>query len=524
MSNKNQLTLLLISSLIIFVVFLITRLPFFLYYPVPDITPDYSSYYVLVDQMTHHQIPHFDVRTPGFPFFLYVIFLFTYQIFAVVAAQNILTLVAALFFVYSVFRTYRKLTFFTSVALAAFISSSLHISMDTTPLTESLYVNLLLLTFAFFILAVRLKKPIYFILCSVFIGLSIYVRPTAVLFLPICLITFLFLLRNKFNIKCIIGFMIPMPVLVVALMANNYFTINSFALNNFGEITMTLTTSTFLDTDRAYPQKLNYAIEKVKSRVSYEDRDILLNSWDLVKLDRAFSTLKYWDNSLVFGPLHEALKDLPDKQQRYWYRRISKDAIAKYPAVYTKLFLVNMARYHWLYMKYDTDFYDEVAQRYKFLYIDKGYMSAPTDELKRGMLREYYDPRPLKFFEVKTADNGQVSVACKQTLLKEIHDNFRLKIQQPIFRKSFWSVIMFAVFLLSFFVLLSSKFTHTGAFILFVMVSAAVLSGLITSLSNFTLIRYSYTLEFVNYLSLALLPMLMMKGQEKQTHEKDIIC
>ena len=103
MRNRN---IVLASFLMVVIPFLITRLPFFLDYPVITIDPDYLHYYTIVDQVSKGFFPTFIIRTPGYPIFLKLIFTFFNSNMAVVVIQNILSLITALFFVFVIYRVY----------------------------------------------------------------------------------------------------------------------------------------------------------------------------------------------------------------------------------------------------------------------------------------------------------------------------------------------------------------------------------------------------------------------------------
>ena len=97
--------LLAVSCCTILAVFIITRLPFFLYYPLPFLHPDSQSYlhtYIaIIDQNTW---PNFAVRTPVYPLFIFVILYLTNKIIAFILMQTVLIFLSALFLVYTIHR------------------------------------------------------------------------------------------------------------------------------------------------------------------------------------------------------------------------------------------------------------------------------------------------------------------------------------------------------------------------------------------------------------------------------------
>lgn len=504
---------------IVSIAFFITRAPFFIYYPVVSITPDYGSYYVILHQMASGTWPIFDVRTPGFPLFMKAVFLFTDKLLNLIIAQNVITLLSAFFLIYCVFKTYRMLAPFVAIGIAGFISSVLHVESDTTALSESIYVNLSILTFAFMILAVHSKKPLYFVLSSLAMAYAIWTRPSAIFFAIIFVLALIFFIVNRYGAKNILSYTVPFVSLIGALCFYNLAVIHSFSLTTFGDAAMVLTTSTFLEEDPQNAPELNAAIRKIQDRVSDYDKNALRHSWDLLELNRIFNTCPYWDNSSVYGPLSVVTNQLSPAERSALYKKLYRTAIYKNPAIYFKLFLTNSIRYFIVYSAYDFDFYPALAGRYKQLFIDKNYAQNNSEDIRKDMLKEYYDPAPLPYFRV-ISESGGDRVECVPTFLQKLHRFYQARIQMPLFRNTFWALSMFLVFLLSLISLLRSKLSSKGAFILFIMTAAAIGSGLITSLGTCTVIRYSYTMEFVYYVAFAMLPVLLYE-KKLESYGKD---
>jgi putative effector of murein hydrolase len=64
-----------------------------------------------------------------------------------------------------------------------------------------------------------------------------------------------------------------------------------------------------------------------------------------------------------------------------------------------------------------------------------------------------------------------------------------------------WSFLFLAALIYCLFRLARSRFRHRGAFLGFILTSAALMYILLISLSAFPYQRYSYTMEFIYYLS-----------------------
>ena len=117
--------------------------------------------------------------------------------------------------------------------------------------------------------------------------------------------------------------------------------------------------------------------------------------------------------------------------------------------------------------------------------------------------------RPEKIANLdRYKQDGKWQVEIKPTFLQKLHIIYK-KTHDFLFRNVLWVLGFFFVLVFSFVRLLKSRFSHSGALILFLLTLSALMHGLIISLSSFSILRYSYSMEFVYYLSLFLLPLIL---------------
>ena len=132
LSGIGRNKILFLSFLILIIMFAITRLPFFIYYPIVNINNDSTHYFTVVDQIDKGMWPSFVIRTPGYPLFMKFVFLFFNKNISLIAIQNIFSLLTSLFFVYVIHKVYvssgrfKYLSLLASIGMGAFISSSIH--------------------------------------------------------------------------------------------------------------------------------------------------------------------------------------------------------------------------------------------------------------------------------------------------------------------------------------------------------------------------------------------------------------
>src|SRR5208283_905024 len=155
-------------------------------------------------------------------------------------------LFSGLIVVYSIHRTFYLLTPLAAIAITAYISSMSQVLTDMALLTESVFTNLIILSIAMLILALKNRKMIYFIISSACMALSIYVRPTGQFFAVTYCMVLLYLIYNKYPGKNIYGFLAPFLALMLFLPTYNYFTYGKFNITNGKEITLICGTSFYI--------------------------------------------------------------------------------------------------------------------------------------------------------------------------------------------------------------------------------------------------------------------------------------
>jgi hypothetical protein len=509
-----------ISICLVVAPFLITRLPFFLYYPVVTMKSDFSGYYEIVRQLDRGALPTFWLRTPGYPLFMKAVLVFSDKLLSIVWAQNLLSLASALIFVFAIFRTYRGLTVFAAAGMGAFISSHFHVDADIALLSESLYTNCVILSFAFFILAVNRRRAACFALCSFFMGYAVYTRPAGIFFAVLCCFTIVYLLRNRYSWKDITACAAPFAFLMVFFSCYNYFTLNTFSFSNAGEITAVLGNMTLLEEDAKYSKELNSVIRKAQSLSSPKDIDAVRNSWDPYRVNEAvFNAAGAGSDIGILDMIKEASGNPPLSELRRICREILMDSIMKHPFVYMKKTILAVAVY-FLNINTDTDIYMQLNESYNKLFVQKSHLNGSDLTEVRAVFHEYYDPPELNTFTVLRESfiilkDGRMermeghAAEFVPTFLQRLHYHVYTKLQRGLFRNGLWPAVFFIVFGAAAAALYHSRFTDAAAFILFSMAAAAIGHALIVSMAAYNEPRFSYTLEFIYYQSAALSPLLL---------------
>jgi hypothetical protein len=507
---------LLFSFLIVLVFFLISRLPYFLYYQIPYIQPDTSSYWVNVWQIENGQWPVFSYRTPGFPMFMYLVYkLISPSLFAVILVQNLIALFASLFMVYSVFSVRKSfiLAPLAGIGMGVFLFSSVQLAADFSPLTESIYTSLIVMSFASVILGLYKKWNCCFILSSVFMALSISVRPTGQFLIVTYLMILLFLIINRkfYKYKRIISYGVPFPLILLIWLTYNYATFGKFKLTDGFEITLICGTGLYLAESPDYSPELNAAIRKLDSRVLPEDREIIRGDcMDFNKIRDAYYKGEYWD----IGQILSAFKDenIPEYRQMHempLYKKVALHSIKENFSVFFKVYMMNLDLYFFGNMPQLIGLYrGNLPYFYDLIYIKKHHKKHLGEAEGKSFLKEYYYVDSLPGFVVnKTGDGPEdYKVEIVSHSLTRLHQKL-IPYYFVIFRNATWPLISILICFFSGIIVLLTRFRNVNAFVLLILTSAPIGHSLICSVFSNTL-RFSSPTIFVYYLSVFLFPVL----------------
>jgi hypothetical protein len=289
----------------------------------------------------------------------------------------------------------------------------------------------------------------------------------------------------------------------------NYYSYGRFNITNGKELTLICGTSFYLEENKAYSDELNQAIRRVRGRYSEEDRRVVTQTWNLSEFIGSYYKNEYWIIDQILTPF----KGVPEEKESGLsevYRMVAMDSIRKNPGLFLKIFLMNLRLYFFRDITLAYDIYKgQLGNEYDQLVLRRDYGTwTKSEEQKRSLLREYYNPVENPYFVKKSKEDGYV-VELRPTLLREIHEEYN-KAQYRLFRRTVWPIFLFATFLASVILLAVRKFRDTNSFLLIILTSSAIGHGIICSIFANTP-RFSAPTEFLYYLSVALLPVLLMR-------------
>lgn len=517
-NNFISRNIFLIGSLLVIIIFLITRLPYYLHYSFLKISFDSASYCVVAFNILDLKTPLFEIRTPGYPVFLAAVWLFSKTMYCVSLMQSLFTLFTSIFFLWVINKYYKKLLLLFAISLSVYISSSFFLALEPALLTEGLFVNLLILTTAFLIMSLKENKISYWILFSSTIAVTIVVRPAGLFLVSLMILIALYFVIRKYNFKYYASLVLPFTGIIISLCAYNYVTLRSFTITPFGESNMSGVTITFMEPSPEYPEFVNDAINEVLSEIPKKDGPYVRNSFGVTKLYDVFlfnyhRVINLVDNIMA----HDSTLTYTEIQPMI--RKIYVDAIKKYPGVYGKFVLVNFIQFFRNVSK-TVILFDESEKSYRNIILEKRILkkleeggwqqvsSNPADyENVINFYRDEIESHSNSEY-VTVLESGQIEI--RQTFLKTVYE-FYEQMYNLLFRNIFWTILFGFTFVLSTYRLVKSKFSDTDAFIFFLIGMMFLSKALMVSLVECSLERYSYTVEFAYYFSLPFLILFLRK-------------
>ncbi|WP_420266438.1 hypothetical protein [Candidatus Magnetominusculus dajiuhuensis] len=495
-------TIAAVSVVIVVVPYLITRLPYFLYYPVVLIRPDSYGYFDVAIEILSGQWPDLSLRTPGYAMFIATVFLFSKTILSVIAVQNLLSLISALAFVYGIFISYRYMAPLAAFAMAGFITSHVQMAGDIALLSESLYVSVIVCAFAFMAIALKRWHGVFFALAGAAFAFTVYIRPAGLFVVGVFVLVIVYIRINGRNPRGLTAaFALPFLSMLLVLGGYNYVKHKSFTLDNYG-VAATVSNAIFLEGDEnKYPRGLNAAVAKIRGAASAQQRVFLNSTWDIRKYGETLSAIHSGSggDGGVIGPISEALGNPPANELRQALTTLLSDAIRKHPLQFIKKTFIYLLIY-FDNSRDDYNIYNSINGSYSSLYI-----KANADAMAR-----YLNPHPLPYFTVETGKFGGNRVADAgeyvETPMQWFHYLIYTKLQHAVFRSLFWVAAFAIAYAFSAFSLIRSGWKNMGSFILFTIGSATMLHAIGVAVAAFPNPRYSYTMEFSYYLLPLLLP------------------
>lgn len=502
-----------------FTLFVAGRLWYFVDFPIPVVHPDSGSYFALSEAFWGPALPRFGDRSPLYPFLLAVTFRLVDRLIALVYVQTALSCVAGLLMVYVVHRRLPAMSLPVAVALGAYFMDCDALEHDSAMLTESLYTSLLILSSACLIGAFGSARPSRWLAAaSLLMALVIYARPGGLFLLVIYVLVLAYLSVRRAGAAATLAFGVPFAAALLVLATYNARTLGAFVLSMSDATEVSLITNLYWETDASYPPDINAAIEDVRrqtaERVSGDEMRILNESWQVPRLYDLYL------RSHHYGP-HTAIAKVTGgwgtPAWRGWLLRLSRDAIRKHPDRFLKHFVVMML-YYYRAVFYNVDFRQYLYNRVMLFWVDKQFSRQRGLPLMVRMGKEFADPERLPpavtvvDFDRTHEMPANERIQFRETPLTRVYLWLQSWLRGP-FTSLAWPAAQVFILALSLAMLIRTRLTHDGAFLLAILCLMVLGNAMVVSLVEYSQPRYSYPLEWAYYVAALCLPLLTSRRQ-----------
>ena len=516
--DKYQLTL---SVIVVISTYFIPRLPWFLDYQVPLLAYDSASYFVPIKAYLSGTTPLFDVRTIGYPAFILLTSTFSKSLTSVVVAQCLITLLSSLILLTAINRTFPAFTLLSGLGIASYVAQPMVATNDFMLLTESLYGSVIILIIAMLFITLKKRNGIVSsLLLSIFIALAVLIRPSAIFLISLYLFVLVFMLINKHSYKRLLSLVLPMPLIFLAYLSYNNYTLGKYSFSFLGNATLFAVTSYMWEPDPKFPPEINEnLISRFKAEIPANDREIIDNSWDfnafyravVPLIDKAFyatdaayvkaTLLDYSKNNKAMDPKADNLMG-----------KIAIHAIKSHPGIYTKFFLMNFTAYFDDRTSWQIKFYRDMSWMLQNMYID----GLVNNDSIKSAVRVY---RPVKHRNNIDISDMHKDVVVKPTHLVVLNELFTTMLAD-IYDNNIWTYLYFAVFVLSIGLVISGKVSDPDMFILFAVSSIMFLSGVMYAAVTTITDRYPSPTRFIEVLSVLYFAHLISNKKQFKTYVK----
>jgi hypothetical protein len=456
-----------IAFAIIIFTFIISRLPFFIYFPIVGHHPDTAVYFLALEGIYNGELPKFGTVPPLYPLFLYFFGLLSDNVLIYVYVQVFFSLLSSLFLIYSFSKYIPKLTIPVSICLSIFFISSHSIVYDTTLVTESLYVSSWIALFACFIWIVNSDRKIPWVFFSILLSIPLLLRPNGIIVFFFLALIITYILFSKRNKKLVFILLMPFTTIVAIVLLYTYITLGLIL-----------------------PERvLNYFTSNKIS--SY---DIAIDSYQ--GLDTPYTLEEY---NIIKKVNERKAKNL--HQGRSFFKN--------------NLIFLNSISYE------SSPFYNhEIYYRFDLLY-NKNYVNKKhhtntlvivpmSDTFKSRVYKNYYPRLPEIDFENCCDFINNKNSAMNKSVFFKIYYWLYNYVFLVFFRNKLLLLILGVSLLCSVYKAIKSKMTDKISLYSIFLFSLLFLTSVITVKSghNPGQMRYTYSTEFVIYISLVFIPYL----------------
>ena len=494
---------LLASCAIVFLAFALARLPWVLDFRLPGITYDTGHYFLPVEQLQKGMWPDFRDRTPGYPMFLAVALALVPKVMFVVVLQAAAAILSPLFFLYAVHRTCGRLVLLAAGGLLAHVTQPMLAQHDFMLMSESLFSSLFLAFLGcLFIGTHEPRRPP--LLAASFLGAAaILVRPAGLYIAGTVALAAFYLVARRAGDRFVACLVLPMGACLLGVMVYNQYTVGIFGLSRIGNLARWSITATYWEADSSFPPHVNEAIRKVAAEIPDAERRVVLESWDLDKIQ---SIMAKW-SAHVYYQCENVSPRFPGHGfiEPANVERMATKAIHAHPLAAFKVFLSTLSGFLTDQSAYRSNSYDDVLFLANQMYIE-GTAGNPF------VSREFLEFPPVRGLKLVADSEGRRSIRLNQPKLRGRVLFYPVRRACALlFDHRSWTLLWLLILVISVVRVVQTKMQHWGAFIVVAtgscLLSAALLVAGVAAVTN----RYAAPTKFIEVLSVGLAPLLWRK-------------
>ena len=500
---------------VITAVFVATHMQYWVEYPIPNYSNDSEMYLAIAFDISSGVRPIFDLRTPGYPLFLYAVLETTDSVLAVILLQQLFTLLSAYVLCIVSFLVRRSLVLVSLVPSLAIVGSQQAQLYELCILAETIYAALLVFVFACLFVGFAHRSRGWLMLGSCTMGIAILVRPSGLFLVGTYLLVLVAIWLTGFRRGQVVSFAAPLPAILFALCSYNYATIGKFTVSPFGHANLAGATATFWREVPGFPESVNLVIRQSQEDISREDRNALRSDWNPYKLSEMYERyfIKFFWYRIVPALDSAGVKGMG--AQAPYFARMNQVAITQDPLSYTKFVYTSLYVLLAGVGNYESA---NQASNYRNLYGEPRFLANGVHPAYRSQLQ--YLERPdrlarfrrfaLREYELPSFERaGRADSPGELSFWGRVAKRYDRFVHRPLYVNSKgWAALLAGLALLSIFVVLRVRLTEkTTLAWLGVIVSLSVFGALLlVALVEVGLERYSYPTRFLFYLA----PLLMV--------------
>jgi len=491
-----------LGLILITFIFALSRLPFFIYYPLPYVAPDTPAYLEQVANLESGQIPSFSFRTPGYPLFWWFVRLFSHDPMAVIFAQCTITLFTLLGIPILLAKYQPRLVLPISLAFAIYCSAPMHLAWDLYLLTDGLYVNAMLWALTCVYIALIHQKPVFAVAGAFLIGMACAIRPNGAFLIAIILLAALWALLRYRSWRLPSALLAPLLTPLCLLFGYNWATTGIVGFSCLQSLEVTYWTWAHIQPDPSLSPDMNEAIRAKNKAISDADKTIINESWDLYRFQQTMDK----SMAIAAGFLAQKTGFTTDNCNERYLNSVTTQnqlnwvGIRQNPIVYVKyIAAVQREFFLWMGATIWGDFYSHApATQYYETFVD-----ASPQVQRIQSYGDYYNPRQPVGYRV-TAVGDKKIVTSPQAPLADVYIQLS-RWRDAIFQRTGWAWVLVVAALLSILTLFRSRGKSAHAFFALLLVLCVTGNAMLcaVAISGVPDKRYVYSTEFVVYLFMA---------------------